>query len=324
MEWYFYFGVIEYTLIGLFSLGILLYWFRLWRVGSQLKQGFFGAYLKILLRITYFVLLIIALLGPSFGYGKKTIQTVGKDIYIAVDLSESMNAEDIPPTRLEKIKFELKNLVDQLPTDRIGLIIFSSEAFLQTPLTYDKSALHLFIQTLGTKLVPTRSTDFYPPLRLALDKHLEIKQSGTENLYAKVVLLVTDGEDFGEDTEDILDEMVSKGIRLFTLGVGTRQGGKIVTPQGIYKKDKEGKDVVSKLNYQTLMRLAEKTDGMFFEISNDKNEMPQLIAEIQAIKGQKMDVRTVDVSSNKYVYFVWVALGLIIFDVLLTIRVFRI
>ncbi len=112
----------------------------------------------------------MALLGPAFGEARREVQSVGKDIFLAIDLSQSMNANDVQPTRLEKMKFELKNIVGTFTSDRIGLIIFSSEAFMQCPLTYDQNALNIFIETLHSGLVPNTGTDFGPPLKMALEK----------------------------------------------------------------------------------------------------------------------------------------------------------
>src|SRR4029079_18396893 len=127
------------------------------------------------IRTGFFLLLVIAFMGPSFGGSKKEIKSVGKDIMICVDLSKSMDAYDIQPTRLEKIKFEMKKIVDAFSSDRVGIIIFSSEAFMQCPLTFDQNALNLFIETMNSSLVPSTGTDFGPALKMALSKLEEDK-----------------------------------------------------------------------------------------------------------------------------------------------------
>jgi Ca-activated chloride channel family protein len=124
-----------------------------------------------------------------------------------------MDAFDIQPTRLEKIKFEMKKIVDAFSSDRVGVIIFSSEAFMQCPLTYDQNALNLFIETMNTSLVPASGTDFSPPLKMALKKLTE--QEGTSaQQKSKVIILISDGEDFGEETDEMAREVeVIKPIR---------------------------------------------------------------------------------------------------------------
>ena len=148
MVWFSSLGGTEVLFIVLFVVFYLFYILRVLRTARQLHTSYGKLFTKLVLRTLYFTLFIVALLGPSFGETTREIRSVGKDIMVAVDLSESMNAHDIAPTRLEKVKFELKNIVEEFNADRIGLVIFSSEAFMQCPLTYDQNALFLFIETL--------------------------------------------------------------------------------------------------------------------------------------------------------------------------------
>jgi Ca-activated chloride channel homolog len=323
MTWYQSLSFSEYLFIGLFLLLYLSYITRTIQLAKRLQTSARSVTLKFLLRSFYFALIVTALLGPSFGASKKEIKAVGKDIYIAVDLSQSMDAPDIQPSRLERIKFELQNLTSAFHSDRIGLIIFSSEAFMQCPLTYDQSALSLFIQTLSTKLVPNGGTDFGPPLQMALEHHLDEENTSSQN-HAKIILLISDGEDFGEETGDVISDIESNGIRLFTLGVGTPEGSRIPIAKGGFKKDREGMTVVTRLNSTDLQKLAKKAEGDYFEINNRKSDIPRLINSISSIEGQLRDKREIDVSANKYYYFLIVALGLIVLDTLITVRTMQI
>lgn len=241
---------------------------------------------------------------------------------VVLDLSESMNAFDIAPTRLEKVKFELKNIVEAFSSDRIGIVIFSSEAFMQCPLTYDQNALFLFIETLHTGLVPNTGTDFGPGLGMALDK-LEDNEGSSIQQKSKVIILVSDGEDFGDETTSMADKIKERGIRLFTLGIGTERGSKIRTRQG-FKKDNNGRDVVSKLNDRSLKSLAASTGGQYFEINETHNDVSRLINTIGSIEGEVRDTRQVDVSANKYYYFLGFALFLLLLDGLITMRTIKI
>src|SRR5271154_6035079 len=225
------FGWFEITTLGLFSVFYLLYLFRLVRIGRALNTPFRRVFIKLGLRVIILALLILAFLGPSYGDAKREIKSVGKDIMICVDLSKSMDAFDIQPTRLEKIKFEMKKVVEAFNSDRIGVIIFSSEAFMQCPLTYDQNALNLFIETMNSSLVPSSGTDFGPPLRMALDK-LEDQEGPSTQQKSKVIILISDGEDFGEQTSEIVKEIEDRDIKLFTLGVGTERGSQIYAGRG--------------------------------------------------------------------------------------------
>src|SRR5690349_24284429 len=214
MLWYRAFGTTEIIFLVAFVALYALYLVRIIRIANHLKTPYLNVFIKIIFRTFYFALFIIAALGPSFGGSKKEVKSVGKDIMICVDLSRSMDAFDIQPTRLEKIKFEMKKVVEAFNSDRLGIVIFSSEAFMQCPLTYDQNALNLFIETMNSSLVPASGTDFGPPLKMALSK-LEDDDSKSAQEKSKIIVLISDGEDFGEDTDDVARDIEDKGIKLF-------------------------------------------------------------------------------------------------------------
>ncbi len=322
MVWFRSLGSLEIIFILGFVVLYLGYMFRIIRIAKRLNTTYRKVFYKIFIRSIYFALLIVALLGPSFGQASREIKAIGKDIFLCVDLSESMNAFDVQPTRLEKIKFELKNIIDAFNSDRLGLIIFSSEAFMQCPLTFDQSALHLFVETLSTDLVPNTGTDFGPPLRMALDKLTEEEISPREQK-SKIIILISDGEDFGEETNAVAEEIQEANIKLFTLGVGTRAGSKIRTRYG-FKIDRNGREVITKLNPDELKSLAIKTEGKYFEINESRNDVERLINTLNQIEGELKDTRVMDVSSNKYFYFLGAALLLMMFDVLSTIKTIKV
>lgn len=322
MTWYRSFSGFEFIVVGIFLILYLVYFIRMIRIGKILKVSYKALIIKVILRSSYFFLFIIALLGPSFGDISREVKAVGKDIVICVDLSESMNAFDVQPSRLEKVKFELKNLVSAFSSDRIGLIIFSSEAFMQCPLTYDQSALNLFIETLHSGLVPNAGTDFGPPIEMALEK-LSGEESTVLQQKSKIILLISDGEDFGDNTMSHVSKLEQGGITLFTLGVGTEQGSKIRTNYG-FKTDRNGQEVMTKLNSRDLKMLAVKTGGKYFEINENNNDMERLINTINSIEGELRDTRMVDISANKYYYFVALALLLVCADLLIGLKAIRI
>ena len=313
----------EFTLFFLFTIFYSIYIFRIYRINKKIEVSIKKVIYKLILRSSYFFLMIIALLGPSFGDNKKEVNIVGKDIMILVDLSESMNADDIKPTRLEKVKFEMKKIIDKFSSDRIGIIMFSSEAYVQCPLTYDKNALNLFIETLNTSLVPNSGTDFGPALELSLSK-LEDETSNNKEINSKVIILISDGEDFGEDTESSLEQIKSSSIKLFSVGIGSAQGSKILLRNGKFKKDNEGNDVITKLNSNSLKETASYTGGKYFEISNEMSQTDNLISEIVNIKGDYIESKTVDVTENKYFYFLFSALILMLIDFTFSFKIISI
>ncbi len=278
---------------------------------------------KILIRSVAFFFLIVALMGPSFGDTTKEVKSEGKDIYIAIDLSQSMNAEDVAPSRLSKIKYELENnIVEAFSSDRIGLIIFSSEAFVQCPLTYDQSAINLFINTLNTELVPNAGTDFGGPLSIALEK-LNEQGGPVTQTKSKIILLISDGEDFGENTSEAAKKVVSSGMKLFTLGIGTEKGGKIPY-RGRFKKDRSGNEVVTKLNPNSLKQPAEDTGGKYFEINESRNDVKRLIRAIGEVEGELRDARQMNASANKFYIPLAIALFFLMLDAFLRLKTIRI
>lgn len=324
MLWYREIGLTEILLATVFFVFYILYIIRVVNIGKRLNTSYSNVFIKVIFRTLYFVLFMIALLGPSFGGSKKEVKSVGKDIMICVDLSKSMDAFDIQPSRIEKIKFEMKRIVDAFSADRIGVIIFSSEAFVQCPLTYDQNALNLFIETLHSGLVPNTGTDFGPPLKLALKKLQDEETTGpATQSKSKVIVLISDGEDFGEKTEEISREIEEQDIKLFTLGVGTAQGGNIYAGSAL-KKDRSGNIVTTRLNSESLRTLAKRTEGQYFEINETKNDVSRLINTIGNIEGELRGTRFVDVTANKYFYFLLAAVVLFILDMLINVPTIRI
>ena len=323
MLWYRNLGITEIIFIAAFVAFYIFYIVRITRIARQLKTPYGNVFVKLFFRTVYFALFIVALLGPSFGGSKKEVKSIGKDIMICVDLSKSMDAFDIQPTRLQKIKFEMKKIVAAFNSDRIGIIIFSSEAFMQCPLTYDQNALNLFIETMNSGLVPSSGTDFGPPLRMALNK-LEEDEGGPEaQAKSKVIILISDGEDFGEETEDVAKDIENKDIKLFTLGVGTEKGGNIYSGNSL-KTNRQGLIVQTKLNPTALKSLASKTGGQYFEINESQNDVSRLINTIGKIEGELRDARFIDVTANKYFYFLALAAILLVIDILINIVTVRI
>ena len=321
MNWYNTFDTVEFVFLGIFVVAYGLYVFRIIRINRFLKVGMGAIISKIVLRTLYFLLFLVALLGPQLGSATKEIQAVGKDIMIAVDLSQSMNATDVQPSRLEKVKFELKNIVKAFNADRIGIIMFSSEAFVACPLTYDQSALMMFIETLSTRLMPNTGTDFSPALRMAYSKLIGDDDTPGQQK-SKVIILISDGEDFGEDFKEISEKIIDSGVKLFTLGVGTEQGGQILT-RGVPKTDRDGNIVVTRLESQSLQELAKESGGRYFEINSRQNDTSRLIGAISQIEGELRDTKQVDTASNKYVYFLLAGVFLFVIDHMIKLKTIR-
>ncbi|MDN3670989.1 VWA domain-containing protein [Echinicola jeungdonensis] len=305
------------VLAVIFGLLYLAYLYRFWKINRKLKVKKHRLLTKLTLRVVYFGLFLVALAGPSIGTGTKEIKQEGKDIFIAIDLSRSMNATDIGPSRLQRIKYELKDLVKNFSTDRIGFIIFSSEAFVQCPLTFDQNVIQLHLDGLNTGLVPNYGTDLAAPLTMALKK---FRNDENQDPKSKSIILISDGEDFAGELNPILDDLNDEGIRVFSLGVGTEAGSTIPRGNGVVIDESNNQPAISKLSTKTLKKIATETNGQYFELSDQAQEIPQLITTIERIEGTVKGSKTVEASANKYFYFLLVALGFAVIDMILPLR----
>jgi Ca-activated chloride channel family protein len=307
-------------LAGIFILLYLLYLSRFWSINRKLKVEKQRLFTKLVIRSVYFILLLIAFAGPSIGDSFKEVKEEGKDIFIAVDLSQSMIATDIAPTRLQRIQFELKELLKSFPSDRVGLIIFSTEAFLQLPLTYDQAVANLYIDGLSIGLVPNLGTDLSTPLRMALER---FQNDQSQEKKSRSVVLISDGEHFGEDLDGIAEELVDQGIKVFSVGIGTDRGGEMARGNGLVMDPDTGKPALTKLNREPMQFIAAETGGQYFEISDQVQEMGGLISAIETLEGGISTTRMVEASSNKYFYFLLAALALALVDMILPIKTIK-
>ncbi|MBC3542224.1 VWA domain-containing protein [Rufibacter sediminis] len=322
MTWYLPFTSIEFFFFLLFGVLYGGYLFRIKRLAQQFSQRANAIWIKAIVRSTYMGLLVVALLGPSFGAMTKEIRTNGKDVYVAVDLSQSMKAQDVPPSRLEKVKLELQEFIRNSNADRVGLIGFSSEAFVVSPLTYDQSALELFVQSLKTTLAPPEAAQLGPVLELAQQKFKETETS-RELERSKILVIFSDGETFGENVQGAVNALLNQGVRVYSVGIGTYTGGRI--PEGrSYKKDSKGEVVVTKLEADALKEIAQRTKGNYFEINQQISETPRLLSAVNSVKSELRQTKVVEVAANKYLYPLLAALLLIALDVLWTIQVLKI
>ncbi len=319
MNWNYPFGTTEFIFTLLFIGAYAAFFIRTIRVARRLKTTTRSLIIKLFIRTIAYVLLLISLLGPSFGEAERDVQSQGKDIYLLVDLSKSMDANDVSPTRLEKVKFEINHFLDAMGSNRIGLIVFSNEAYTQSPLTYDRAALNLYVQSLRTDLLPGSGTNLCSSLELA---YLKISQDEAASDKSKILVLFTDAERKADCNPSLFNDIRRFGIRLFVVGVGTPEGSFIRVNDTVLK-DEDGESVVSKLRDDVIQNLAQQTQGNGYRIDNKTNELNSLMQDINVIEGQVIDRRRVAVVSNKYYYFLIIALGLLVLDVLITVRTFR-
>ncbi|MCC6933064.1 MAG: VWA domain-containing protein [Deltaproteobacteria bacterium] len=219
------------------------------------------AYRRGVILVGILFLICVAALRPQWGFSWRESKKKGLDIVVAVDVSESMLAQDIPPNRLERTKREVYDLLDILRGDRIGLVAFAGYAFTEVPLTEDYTTFRLFLQMLNKDLIPVAGTN----VGSAIEKALQTFTGSEKMLSAKrdrAILLITDGEDLEGNWQEAGSKAKEMGVQIYVMGVGTPTGAPIPIEKG-YKKDKNGSVVVTKLNEALLKDLANKTGGIY-------------------------------------------------------------
>ena len=248
-------------------------------------------------------MMVLALAQPHFRQKEITLERKGVDVMIAVDVSQSMLSKDVLPNRLEKTKLELSTLVDRLKQNRIGIVAFAGEAFIQCPLTIDQSAVKLFLSTLNPNLVPTPGTSLGSAIAVAT-------QAFSENeLGYKAMILLTDGEDHESDPLKVATIAKEKGIRIFTIGIGTADGSTVPSenPAQGFKKDRYGQPVISKMDEPMLKDIARLTGGEYYRASRAEIEIDSLSYAIGQIAQKDISKQKIIQYEESYQMLLWIA-----------------
>ena len=226
----------------------------------------------------------VALAGPRFGTKLREVKREGIDLMIALDVSLSMTAEDVAPNRLDRARNEIKKLLDELKGDRVGLVIFAGDAFIQCPLTTDYNAVRLFLDVANPALIPTPGTDFGAALRMAMQAFEASDENAPEDR-TRAFLIVSDGENHVEDVDAIIAEARKAKIVMFAAGVGETEGTLIPVYRNgrrtEFKKDQEGRVVTTRLEEAALQSLSE--DGTYFRIARTSSSLPKITAALERL-----------------------------------------
>lgn len=270
---------------------------------------------KLFLLSTVVILIILALVRPQLGTKLEEVQREGVDIFIALDVSYSMLAEDIKPSRLEKAKHEIATFLNKLQGDRIGLIAFAGEAFVQCPLTLDYGAARIFLDIMDPQLIPEPGTAIGDAISIAM-KSFEQK----ERKY-KVLILITDGENHGQDPLEVAKEAEKEGIQIYTVGIGTVKGEPIPLrdAQGNlsgFKKDNQGETVTSKLDEITLEKIALQTNGKYHRASAGEVELDDIYKEITQMEKKELGSMRFSQFEDRFQYPLGLAILILVLEVL--------
>jgi Ca-activated chloride channel family protein len=203
---------------------------------------------------------LLSLAQPRWGFEWSEVRSSGADIVIAVDVSKSMDAQDVSPSRLGVVKRKIQDLLKLMRGDRVGLVVFAGTAFVQCPLTIDYDAVMLFLDLLDSELIPVGGSALAEAVDISVRS---LSEGGLSSSRGKAIILMSDGEDMGGELEAAIDLAVEKGVKVFALGIGTPSGGPIPLREGGFKKDQSGNMVLTRLQTAPLQQLAEKTGGAF-------------------------------------------------------------
>lgn len=308
---------VEYFFLISFILIYSVYFYRVFSAAKKLKTSANSSIFKFVIRSIYLGLMSLALLGPNFGITETEARASGKDIFLVFDLSESMNANDVEPSRLDKAKSEALNLIERFKADRIGIIVFNSDAFVYAPLTFDEENIKRSIQSLRTSLLEKGSTDFNGVFQLLNEK----LGTGSGNR-SKIAVVITDGESHYSLYSEEVKKLKNNKINVSFFGVGTLYGGKIPL-MGEYKKDTNGEEIVTSLDIDQLNSIAKAVGGEYFLLNNHQNDSPKLAEKIAQVINSSDDINRHTVTYNKYVFFLLLALVFIGIDFLITVKVIK-
>jgi len=263
--------------------------------------------LKIILGFVGLLFLFLALLRPQWDKKQQIVEQKGRDLFIAFDISRSMLVQDCKPNRLAFAKAKVKELLKHLACERIGLILFSGSTCVQCPLTNDYSAFFMFLDQLDVETISSGTT----AIDAAIKKALQSFQSMPARKN-KLLILLTDGEDFSSNLAGVRAEAAKEGMTIFTLGVGTPEGGPIPVldqkgNQTGHQKKADGSAIISRLNEGILHNLAQETGGTYLKMTADDSDIKVLLKQIEKFEKEKFEDKEISDLQEKYPYFLAVS-----------------
>ncbi len=274
---------------------------------------------KFVILMTAFVFLVLGIANPQTGSKLEKIHRKGIDIMIALDVSNSMLAQDIRPDRLSRAKQSINKLIDQLEGDRIGIIVFAGNAYTQLPITTDYAAAKLFLSTVNPDIVPTQGTAIGEALELAIGA---FSQDDKNN---KAIVVITDGENHEGNATKQSKAAAELGIRVFSIGMGQPDGAPIpvYNRKGNmigYKKDKEGQTIITKLNVDMLRQIASAGNGIYVNATNSNTGLSNVLDEINKMEKTDLETKMFTDYEDQFQYFIGLGLILLLLEYIILER----
>ncbi|MBP3662287.1 MAG: VWA domain-containing protein [Bacteroidales bacterium] len=268
---------------------------------------------KVWVRLTLFSVgfffFVIGLSRPQIGAKLKEHETKGAEIMIALDVSNSMLAEDYSPNRLERAKLAISRLVDKLRDDRIGLIVFAGNSFVQLPITTDYVSAKMFMNSISTESVPVQGTAIGEAINTAM------RSFSSQSEKSRAIIVITDGENHEDDPVAAAKQAAEMGVRVFTIGVGSPEG-KPIPMDGELLKDKEGNIVVSRLDESVLQEVAQAGNGVYVRAGNSEFGLNPIIEDIRRMEDEKYSSIVFEEYDEQFMYFLAIALFFFVIEML--------
>lgn len=306
---------------------VLFFWTALWRRKTKrlyasaelLKrlspdQSRFKAVLKLVVLAMAVVCFCIALVNPKVGTKLETVTREGVDIVFAIDVSKSMLAEDVAPNRLEKAQQLTAQIINNLVSDRVGIIAYAGKAVPQLPITTDYAAAKMFLQNMNTDMLSSQGTAIDEAIQLSRTYFNDAEQTN------RVLVIISDGEDHKDLNLDVAKAAAKEGIKIFTIGVGSEKGGPIpLKRNGVvmrYKKTQKGETVITKLNPNTLTAIAEEANGLFIQGQNTKQVTEKIAEILNKLEKKEFEAKEFSEFKDQFQWFLGLGLFFLILDVL--------
>ncbi len=258
--------------------------------------------------------LVIALVNPKIGTKLETIKREGVDIVFAIDVSKSMLAEDVAPNRIEKSKQLVTQIINNLASDRIGIIAYAGKAFPQLPITTDYAAAKMFLQSMNTDMLSSQGT--------AIDEAIQLSRNyfDDEEQTNRVLIIISDGEDHNDLSTEVAEAASEEGIKIYTIGVGSEKGGPIpLKRNGVvmsYKKDQKNETVITRLNAETLRLIAKEANGEYIDGNSTAAVVEQIRDILNAMDKKEFEAKEFAEYKDQFQWFLGIGLFFLILDVL--------
>ncbi|MDD4777537.1 MAG: VWA domain-containing protein [Fermentimonas sp.] len=271
------------------------------------------SYLKFWLIFAALCVGIIMLARPQFGTKVETVEKEGIELVIAIDVSNSMLAEDVSPNRLERAKQILSRLIDVRDNDKVGLIVFAGEAYIQMPLTSDTQSAKIFLNTIDPSLVPIQGTAIGQAINLGMTSFSSDQEA------SRAMVIITDGEDHEGNAAGIAAEAAKAGIQVNIIGIGSPDGSPLPSNEygSNFMTDNEGNVVVSRLNEQMSMEIAQSGQGLYVRADNSNRAVQALVAQLDELETTTSSSLSYSEYDEKFTVFAWILLVILIIEILI-------